>query len=173
MNRGQIKFARSNPTSCAVTLIISYEVPDGLAPFASVSCDSGRGQEHATTCQIVQLECVSDQTPLLVACYTCPPWIRSPVSHPAYLFLLTHPQNNLIDWFVELNFTTLITVSQPSQPFLRSLPLPLFPFPHTHCHCITHHCPPHKYTPKTVITQFEFKLQLLSSPKHDNNFGPK
>ncbi|MEW5303934.1 MAG: hypothetical protein WDW36_006579 [Sanguina aurantia] len=36
MNRGQIKFARNNPTSCAVTLVISYEVPDALAPFANL-----------------------------------------------------------------------------------------------------------------------------------------
>lgn len=36
-NRGQIRFYRKSPTSCAVKLTISYELPDVLAPFASVS----------------------------------------------------------------------------------------------------------------------------------------
>ncbi|KAG2447589.1 hypothetical protein HYH02_007512 [Chlamydomonas schloesseri] len=34
-NRGQIKFVRTSPTSCNITLIISYEVPDVLVPFAN------------------------------------------------------------------------------------------------------------------------------------------
>jgi hypothetical protein len=36
-NRGQIKFVRTSPSSCNITLIISYEVPDALVPFANVS----------------------------------------------------------------------------------------------------------------------------------------
>ncbi|PNG99718.1 hypothetical protein TSOC_014498, partial [Tetrabaena socialis] len=34
-NRGQIKFARLSPSSCRIQLIISYEVPDVLVPFAN------------------------------------------------------------------------------------------------------------------------------------------
>ncbi|GIL45246.1 hypothetical protein Vafri_2539 [Volvox africanus] len=34
-NRGQIKFVRKSPESCNITLIISYEVPDVLVPFAN------------------------------------------------------------------------------------------------------------------------------------------
>ncbi|EFJ53042.1 hypothetical protein VOLCADRAFT_47345, partial [Volvox carteri f. nagariensis] len=34
-NRGQIKFVRTSPTSCNITLIISYEVPNALVPFAN------------------------------------------------------------------------------------------------------------------------------------------
>ncbi|GLI66052.1 hypothetical protein VaNZ11_009767 [Volvox africanus] len=34
-NRGQIKFVRKSPDSCNITLIISYEVPDVLVPFAN------------------------------------------------------------------------------------------------------------------------------------------
>ncbi|PNW73034.1 hypothetical protein CHLRE_14g616250v5 [Chlamydomonas reinhardtii] len=34
-NRGQIKFIRTSPSSCNITLIISYEVPDVLVPFAN------------------------------------------------------------------------------------------------------------------------------------------
>ncbi|KAG2422351.1 hypothetical protein HXX76_016111 [Chlamydomonas incerta] len=34
-NRGQIKFVRTSPSSCNITLIISYEVPDVLVPFAN------------------------------------------------------------------------------------------------------------------------------------------
>lgn len=34
-NRGQIRFYRKSPTTCAVKLTISYELPDALAPFAS------------------------------------------------------------------------------------------------------------------------------------------
>ena len=36
-NRGQIKFSRTSPTSTKITLIISYELPDVLVPFANVS----------------------------------------------------------------------------------------------------------------------------------------
>ncbi len=35
-NRGQIKFKRLSPSSCNITLIISYEVPNVLVPFANV-----------------------------------------------------------------------------------------------------------------------------------------
>lgn len=35
-NRGQIRFVRKGPQACSVTLTISYEVPDVLAPFAEV-----------------------------------------------------------------------------------------------------------------------------------------
>lgn len=35
-NRGQIRFARRGAGSCQITLTISYEVPDVLAPFANV-----------------------------------------------------------------------------------------------------------------------------------------
>lgn len=34
-NRGQIKFKRLSPSSCNITLIISYEVPNVLVPFAN------------------------------------------------------------------------------------------------------------------------------------------
>ncbi|KAG2490658.1 hypothetical protein HYH03_011046 [Edaphochlamys debaryana] len=34
-NRGQIKFKKLSPTSTHITLIISYEVPDVLVPFAN------------------------------------------------------------------------------------------------------------------------------------------
>lgn len=34
-NRGSIRFFRRSPKSCNVTLTISYEVPDALAPFAN------------------------------------------------------------------------------------------------------------------------------------------
>jgi len=34
-NRGSIRFFRRTPQSCNVTLTISYEVPDALAPFAN------------------------------------------------------------------------------------------------------------------------------------------
>jgi len=34
-NRGSIRFFRRTPTSCNVTLTISYEVPDVLAPFGN------------------------------------------------------------------------------------------------------------------------------------------
>lgn len=36
-NRGQIRFFKRSPTTCNVKLTISYEVPNGLAPFANVS----------------------------------------------------------------------------------------------------------------------------------------
>jgi hypothetical protein len=36
-NRGQIKFVRTSPASCNVTLVISYELPEPLVPFANVS----------------------------------------------------------------------------------------------------------------------------------------
>lgn len=35
-NRGQIKFVNKPPGGCEVTLIISYEVPDILVPFANL-----------------------------------------------------------------------------------------------------------------------------------------
>ncbi len=35
-NRGQIRFARRGANACNVSLTISYEVPDVLAPFANV-----------------------------------------------------------------------------------------------------------------------------------------
>jgi len=34
-NRGSIRFYRTGPTSCNITLTISYEVPQVLAPFAN------------------------------------------------------------------------------------------------------------------------------------------
>lgn len=34
-NRGQIKFVRTSPQTCNITLVISYEVPDVLVPFAN------------------------------------------------------------------------------------------------------------------------------------------
>ncbi|KAI8462814.1 MAG: hypothetical protein J3K34DRAFT_372972 [Monoraphidium minutum] len=34
-NRGQIRFVRKGPSACSVSLSISYEVPDVLAPFAN------------------------------------------------------------------------------------------------------------------------------------------
>lgn len=36
-NRGQIRFVKRGPSSCAVSLSISYEVPSVLVPFANVS----------------------------------------------------------------------------------------------------------------------------------------
>jgi uncharacterized membrane protein len=36
-NRGQIRFYRKSPSSCAVKLTISYELPDVLVPFGNVS----------------------------------------------------------------------------------------------------------------------------------------
>ena len=36
-NRGQIRFMKKEPGKCSVKLTISYEVPNVLAPFASVS----------------------------------------------------------------------------------------------------------------------------------------
>ncbi|GFR42467.1 hypothetical protein Agub_g3375, partial [Astrephomene gubernaculifera] len=39
-NRGQIKFRRTSPGSCHITLIISYEVPDVLAPFANLTAQA-------------------------------------------------------------------------------------------------------------------------------------
>jgi hypothetical protein len=45
-NRGQIRFVRKGAAACAVTLTISYEVPDVLAPFANVS---GASPEAAAT----------------------------------------------------------------------------------------------------------------------------
>jgi hypothetical protein len=47
-NRGQVRFVR-RPGGCRVTLSISYEVPDVLAPFGNVSyqgllvCQQGYG----------------------------------------------------------------------------------------------------------------------------------
>ena len=35
-NRGQIRFYRKSPSSCAVKLTISYELPDVLVPFGNV-----------------------------------------------------------------------------------------------------------------------------------------
>jgi hypothetical protein len=35
-NRGQIRFLRKGPSACRISLTISYEVPDVLAPFANV-----------------------------------------------------------------------------------------------------------------------------------------
>jgi hypothetical protein len=39
-NRGQVRFVR-RPGGCRITLSISYEVPDVLAPFANVGGGSG------------------------------------------------------------------------------------------------------------------------------------
>jgi uncharacterized membrane protein len=35
-NKGQIRFIRKGPQLTSITLTISYEVPDVLAPFANV-----------------------------------------------------------------------------------------------------------------------------------------
>ena len=47
-NRGQIRFARRGPGACSVSLSISYEVPEMLAPFASVSAAIIMGGMGAT-----------------------------------------------------------------------------------------------------------------------------
>ncbi len=47
-NKGQIRFQRKGPSACKITLTISYEVPDALAPFANVS-GTRKGGESACT----------------------------------------------------------------------------------------------------------------------------
>lgn len=39
-NRGQIRFMKKGAEKCAIKLTISYEVPNVLAPFASVSIEN-------------------------------------------------------------------------------------------------------------------------------------
>jgi hypothetical protein len=48
-NRGQIRFLRKGPAACRITLTISYEVPDVLAPFANVG---GRWGLRAAGCAL-------------------------------------------------------------------------------------------------------------------------
>lgn len=53
-NRGQIRFQRKGAAACKITLTISYEVPDALAPFANVRQGPSRPC-HLQTCLLWHL----------------------------------------------------------------------------------------------------------------------
>lgn len=70
-NRGQIRFVRRGPAACAVSLSISYEVPDVLAPFANVSARAPPRQQALVSWGRLLVFCVAIGSPPAAVAQPC------------------------------------------------------------------------------------------------------